>query len=105
MDQALRIANLFQLAQLVAYLAPVSPQRPRLTAMYCLGCSEPLQALLGPWAGAQTSMPTALCLAEDGWFAAHMAGAREESVTEFRNSHSPSRKSNTPERASIHDCL
>jgi len=72
MDQALRIENLFQLAQLVAYLAPESPQRPRLTAMCRLSCSEPLQPLLGPWAGAQAPMTTALGLPGHGGLPARM---------------------------------
>ena len=87
MDQALRIENLFQLAQLVAYLAPESPQRPRLTAMYRLSCSEPLQALLGPWAGAQAPMTTALGLTRNGGFAAHAVSARDESITGLERRH------------------
>ena len=49
----------------MAYLAPQGPQGPCLAAVYRLSRSEPLQAVLGPWAGTQAPMPTALCLAGD----------------------------------------
>ena len=38
--------------------------------MYGLRCCEPLKALLGPWAGAQAPMTTALGLAGDDRLAA-----------------------------------
>jgi hypothetical protein len=57
------------------YLAPYSPQGPRFPAVYGLRRREPLEALHGPWAGAQAPMTTALGLAGDGGFTARMVSA------------------------------
>jgi hypothetical protein len=64
-----------QLAQVMAYFAPQSPQGSCFPAMYGLRCSEPLEAFLGPWAGAQAPVASALGLAGYGWFAARMVSA------------------------------
>jgi hypothetical protein len=59
----------------MAYLAPYSPQGTRFPAVYDLRCRKPLEALLGPWAGAQAPMTTTLGAAGYGWFTARIVGA------------------------------
>ena len=63
-----------QLPEVMAYLAPYSPQGPCFPAVYSLRCCEPLEAFLGPWAGAQAPMTTALGLTGYGWFTACIVG-------------------------------